>query len=56
MGGGANISSDGVITEWKTGALAPNPTSSVAQLHTDWMTNQGLECLAVKHFQKYRVI
>jgi hypothetical protein len=56
MGGGANISSDGVITEWKTGALAPVPTSSVAQLHTDWMTNQGLECLAVKHFQKYRVV
>ena len=56
MGGGANISSDGVITEWKTGALAPNPTSSVAQLHTDWLTNQGLECLAVKHFQKYRVV
>lgn len=55
-GTSANISSDGVITEWKTGALAPVPTSSVAQLKTDWYTNQGLECLAVKHFQRYRIV
>ena len=53
---GANGSSDGVIKEWRTGALAEVPTSSVAQLHTDWYTEQGLECLAVKHFQKYRVV
>jgi len=26
------------------------------QLHTDWETGQGLECLAVKHFQKYRIV
>lgn len=53
---GANGSSDGVVKEWRTGALAEVPTSSVAQLHTDWYTEQGLECLAVKHFQKYRVV
>ncbi len=53
---GANGSSDGVMKEWRTGALAEVPTSSVAQLHTDWYTEQGLECLAVKHFQKYRVV
>lgn len=53
---GANGSSDGVIKEWRTGALAEVPTSSVAQLHTDWYTEQGLECVAVKHFQKFRVV
>jgi hypothetical protein len=55
-GGGANVSSDGVIDEWKTGALAPVPTSDVMQLKTNWYTNQGLECIAVKHFQRYRVL
>jgi hypothetical protein len=53
---GSNGSSDGVVKEWRTGALAEVPTSSVAQLHTDWYTEQGLECIAVKHFQKYRVV
>jgi hypothetical protein len=56
MGASANMSANGIITEWRTGALAEVPTSSVMQLHTDWETAQGLECLAVKHFQKYRVI
>lgn len=56
MGSSANKSSNGIITEWRTGALAEVSTSSVMQLHTDWETAQGLECLAVKHFQKYRVI
>lgn len=53
---GANGSSNGIMKEWRTGALAEIPTSSVAQLHTDWYTQQGLECLGVKHFQKYRVV
>jgi len=56
MGSAANKSSNGMITEWRTGALAEIPTSSTMSLHTDWETAQGLECLAVKHFQKYRVI
>lgn len=55
FGMGRNGSNNGIVAEWRTGALAEVPTSSVAQLHTDWMTAQGLECLAVKHFQKYRV-
>jgi hypothetical protein len=54
--GGANGSSNGIIKEWRTGAMADTPTSSVMQLHTDWYTEQGLEALGVKHFQKYRVI
>ncbi len=53
---GANGSSNGIVKEWRTGALAEVPTSSQTQLHTDWWTAQGLECLAVKHFQKYRVV
>jgi hypothetical protein len=53
---GANGSSNGIMKEWRTGALAEVPTSSVAQLHTDWYSAQGLECLGVKHFQKYRVV
>ena len=56
MGTSANMSANGIITEWRTGALAQVPTSSDSLLHTDWQTQQGLECLAVKHFQKYRII
>lgn len=54
-GSSANKSSNGMVTEWRTGALAEIATSSTMQLHTDWETAQGLECLAVKHFQKYRI-
>lgn len=53
---GANGFSNGIIKEWRTGALAEVPTGSTATLHTDWYTAQGLECLGVKHFQKYRII
>jgi hypothetical protein len=56
FGAGRNGSNNGLMAEWRTGALAEVPTSSVAQLHTDWYSAQGLECLAVKHFQKYRVV
>jgi len=56
MGNAANKSANGIMTEWRTGALAEIPTSSTMQLHTDWETGQGLECLAVKHFQKYRIV
>jgi len=55
MGNAANKSANGILTEWRTGALAEIPTSSTMQLHTDWETGQGLECLAVKHFQKFQV-
>jgi hypothetical protein len=54
IGNTSNSSNNGIVSEWRTGALAG--TSSVMQLHTDWYTAQGLECLGVKHFQKYRVI
>jgi hypothetical protein len=56
MGSGPNGSANGIIHEWRTGALAEVSTSSVMQLHTDWQTAQGLECLGVKLFQKFRVI
>jgi len=52
---GGNSMSNGIITEWHTGALAPIPTNSVAVWHTDWITYQGLEMLGVKHMQKFRV-
>jgi hypothetical protein len=52
---GANGSSNGIIKEWRTGALAEIPTNSQALLHTDWYTAQGLECLGVQLFLKYRV-
>lgn len=54
--GGANGFSNGIIKEWRTGALAEVPTNSTATLHTDWYTVQGLECLGVKHFQKFRIV
>lgn len=47
---------NGIITEWNTGALAPIPTSSVMVWHTDWYTNQGLEVLGAKHMQRFRVV
>lgn len=53
---GGNAISNGIITEWHTGALAPTPTNSIAVWKTDWYTNQGLECLGVNHFQKQRII
>lgn len=54
--GGSGGSSDGVMKEWRTGALADVPTNSINYLRTDWYTNQGLECLGVKLFQKFRVV
>lgn len=56
MGSSANTSANGIWREWRTGALAEVPTSSEMVLHTDWETAQGLECIAVKHFQKYRIV
>lgn len=53
---GGNSQSNGIITEWNTGALAPIPTSSVMVWHTDWYTNQGLEVLGAKHMQRFRVV
>lgn len=53
---GGNSFSNGIITETQTGMLAPVPTSSKSVLHTDWWTNQGLEALGVKHFQKFRLV
>lgn len=55
-GSAPNMSANGIITEWRTGALAEIPTSGLSQLQTNWQTAQGLECLAVALFQKYRVI
>lgn len=55
-GSAANMSSNGMVTEFRLGALAEIPTSDVMYLQTNWETAQGLECLAVKHFQKYRVV
>lgn len=55
-GAAANMSSNGMVTEWRTGALAEIPTSDTMYLQTNWETAQGLECLAVKHFQKFRIV
>jgi hypothetical protein len=52
---GGNAVSNGIISEWHTGALAPTPTSSLMVWHTDWWTNQGLEILGAKHMQRFRV-
>lgn len=52
---GGNTMSNGIITEWHTGALAPIPTNSQMYWRTDWITNQGLEALGLPHFQKFRV-
>lgn len=56
MGTAPNKSANGIITEWRVGALAEIPTDGTSQLQTNWQTQQGLECLAVKHFQRYQVI
>lgn len=55
-GSAANTSANGLVREWRIGALAEIPTSDTAYLQTNWQTQQGLECLAVKHFQKYRIV
>lgn len=53
---GGNGSSNGLMKEWRTGALADIPTNDSTYLRTNWYAAQGLECLGVKHFQKYRVV
>lgn len=53
---GGNSFSNGVITEWNTGALAPIPTNDSMYWRTNWITYQGLEMLGVKHMQKFRTI
>jgi hypothetical protein len=55
-GSAPNKSANGIITEWRLGALAEVPTSSVMFLQTNWETCQGLEMIAVKHCQKYRIV
>lgn len=55
-GSSANKSANGIVTEFRLGALAEIPTSDTLYLQTNWETAQGLECLAVKHFQKYRIV
>lgn len=55
-GNPATGSSNGIIKEWRTGALADVPTNSQMYLHTDWFTAQGLEALGVKLFLKYLVV
>lgn len=55
-GGSVSTGSNGIISEWSTGALAPIPTSSVMVWHVDWYTNQGLEVLGAKHMQRFRVV
>lgn len=55
MAGGNSIS-NGIITEWNTGALAPIPTNDSMYWKTNWISYQGLELLGVKHMQKYRTI
>lgn len=53
---GGNSYSNGIITEWYEGALAPTPIGDTMYLKTNWYTVQGLEALGVKHFQKYRTV
>lgn len=55
MAGGNSIS-NGIITEWNTGALAPIPTSDQMIWRTNWYTNQGLELLGTKHMQRFRTV
>lgn len=56
VGTSANKSANGIITEWRVGALSEIPTNGTSYLQTNWQTQQGLECLGVKLFQRYRVI
>lgn len=56
MGTAANKSANGIITEWRIGALSEIPTDGTSYLQTNWQTQQGLECLAVAHFQRFQVV
>lgn len=56
FGKGVNGTNNGIMAEWRTGALADVPTNDDALLRTNFYAEQGLECLGVKFFQKYRVI
>lgn len=56
MGSAPNRSTNGMVTETRIGALAEVSTDATMYLQTNWYTAQGLEALAVKHFQKFRVV
>lgn len=47
---------NGIITEWNTGALAPIPTNDQMYWRTNWITNQGLELLGAVHCQRFRTV
>jgi len=53
-GNTANSSNNGRMAEWRQGAMVG--IGSVMYLQTNWYAAQGLEGLAPKHFQKFRVI
>lgn len=54
QGNTANSSNNGRMAEWRTGAMVG--TNDDMYMRTNWYAAQGLEGLAPKHFQKYRVI
>ena len=53
-GNTVNSSNNGRMAEWRTGAMVG--IGDVMYLKTNWYAAQGLEGLAPKHFQKFRVI
>lgn len=53
-GNSANSSNNGRMAEWRTGAIVG--TNDSMYLRTNWYAAQGLDGIAPKHFQKYRVI
>lgn len=55
MSGGASFS-NGIISEWYDGALAPTPIGSSMYFRTNWYTVQGLEALGVQHMQRYQTV
>lgn len=54
VGNNATMSNNGRMAEWRTGAIVG--TNDVMNMKTNWYAAQGLEGLAPKHFQKFRVI
>ena len=56
IGSSPNRSSDGMVTEIRTGALAEISTSEEEILRTTWKTRQGLDISCPKHIQKYRIV
>lgn len=54
--GNTQVNNNGLISEINSGALNPiNPNGTIAEIRTEWISEQGLQCLGVQHMMRLKV-